>query len=604
MLLPQALTISHLHRQYANGETTVEFVVNALLDRIRNEAAQGVFIALATTEQALAAARSLGPRFNPQRPLWGVPCVVKDNIDVAGFATTAACSRATYHPTRSAHVVQKLIAAGAIVLGKANLDQFATGLVGTRSPYGIPNNPFNDKYISGGSSSGSAVAVARGYATFALGTDTAGSGRVPAGFNNIVGLKPSRGMLSNRGIVPACAHLDCVSVFALTVQDASLVANVMAGFDEEDPMSRSAALTWSATPGFRPGSARLGIPQPEQQDFAGDAQAKQHFARACDVAAQIGAEVVPLDFSPLFEAAQALYSGAWVAQRLQAAGPVLRQDPNALDPIVRGILEAAQCHDALAAFAADRQLQALRQKAAPILRQVDALLVPTSPTIFTQAQVANDPIGTNQTLGRYTNFVNLLDLCALAVPAGFRSDGLPSGVTLIANAGRDSLLSAIGQALHEKAGAGLGLNVAASIPAPAEIVFDAPQAGWSPLVVAGAHMRGLALNWQLTQRQAVFVSQVKTAPIYRLMALPGPGPSRPGIVRVLQGGASIAAELWAMPTEALGGFLNEVPSPLGLSKVQLDDGRQLCGFVAEAYAVSESQDITALGSWRAYLAQT
>ncbi|MDX2021020.1 MAG: allophanate hydrolase [Deltaproteobacteria bacterium] len=601
MLPIEALTIASLQAHYSAGSLTPEAVIDAIYERIAAEDVPGVFIELAPRAMVMAAARRLNAVSAARGPLWGVPFVVKDNIDALGFNTTAACPKFAYTPTQNATVVQKLLDAGALVLGKTNLDQFATGLVGTRSPYGTPANVFNDKYIAGGSSSGSAVAVTRGYASFALGTDTAGSGRVPAGFGNIVGLKPTKGMLSTKGVVPACASLDCVSVFALTVADATAVADVAKGFDPACPESLPSADSWRATAAFVPGHIRVGVPLPRQLSFLNDRLAEANFRAACDALVAQGADLLEIDIDPLLRAAELLYTGPWVAERLEASGALLRAQPQAFDLVVRGILAKASAIKATDVFVGQRRLASLRTQAAAIWTGVDVLVVPTTPTIFTREQIHADPVGLNAELGRYTNFVNLLNMCGLAVPTGFREDGLPAGVTLLAPAQRDSLLSGIGAHLHAACNQRLGASGPTQIGAAEPSPFVNTTSGWSPLFVMGAHMRGQPLVQQMLSRGAVFLATMHTAPVYKFLALPGGTVARPGLVRVNDNGVSVQGELWAMPIEHLGSFTAGVAAPLGIGKVELADGHLVTGFICEAASTINARDISPFGNWRAFI---
>jgi allophanate hydrolase len=451
--LPAALTIEALHTGYAAGLEPRE-VIAEVYRRIAAADDPGIFIALTPQADTLAAARALGP-FDPQaKPIWGVPFAIKDNIDLAGLPTTAGCPEFAYRPAASAPSVTRLVNAGAIPIGKTNLDQFATGLVGTRTPYKVPRNPFNPGTVPGGSSSGSAVAVSRGIVPFALGTDTAGSGRVPAGLNNIVGLKPTNGAISTRGVVPACRTLDCVSVFALTVGDAVTVYRAMAAFDPEDPYSRP--VTPRDRLVTRAAGLRVGVPDFASRIFGGDELARKAFDASVSDLAALGAPLAKTDLAPFFAAGELLYEGPWVAERYHAVGNFIEQCPDAVDPVVRQIILAAAELSAIDAFAGLYRLAELRRAAEAAWEAVDVLLVPTLPRPRRVVDVAADPIGSNSELGTYTNFVNLLDLCALAVPGRFRDDGLPSGITLIAPARYDDRIAAIGAALHEQGAVPLG----------------------------------------------------------------------------------------------------------------------------------------------------
>ncbi|HGM5453484.1 allophanate hydrolase [Serratia marcescens] len=527
-------------------------------------------------------------------PLFGVPFAIKDNIDVGGWPTSAACPAFTYQAAADATVVAHLRAAGAIALGKTNLDQFATGLVGTRSPYGAVVNSFDSRYVSGGSSSGSASVVARGLVPFALGTDTAGSGRVPAGFNNIVGLKPTKGRLSNRGVVPACRLNDTVSVFALTVADAAQVAELASGFDAADPYSRPDPHT---APADIPAAPRFAIPA--QLEFFGDAQAERAFHRALAQLQAGGATLEPLDFAPFRTLAEQLYYGPWVAERTVAIEQVLEASPQAIDPVVRGIVGNGLGYSACDAYKAEYLRAELARQIAQRLAPFDALVVPTAPTIRTLAEMAQEPVLFNSQFGTYTNFTNLADLSALALPGPLREDGLPAGITLIAPAWHDRALAAFGLRWQRQCALPLGAIGRALPPQPAPA--PAPSAGHVRLAVVGAHLSGMPLNVQLTQRDAVRVEQTVTAPCYRLYALADTEPPKPGLARVAQG-AAIRVELWDIPLARFGEFVAEIPSPLGIGTLLLADGRRVKGFICEAWALEGATDITEFGGWRDYLA--
>ena len=589
--------IAALHDSYAAGADP-SAVVDEAYARLAAADDPGIFITLVDRERARSAARAL-PAFDAHKsPLWGVPFAVKDNIDVAGLPTTAACPEFAYTPGKSAPVVVRLLAAGAILIGKTNLDQFAAGLVGVRTPYPVPRNAIDPTIVPGGSSSGSAVAVARAIVSFSLGTDTAGSGRIPAALNNIVGLKPSRGVLSAIGVVPACRSLDCVSVFATTTGDAWAVANVAAGYDADDPYSRHLSLGAMT----RPPVVRLGVPNKAGRIFD-SAVAEAAFDGALAAFPDFGAAPVAVDLAPFFAAAQRLYEGAWVAERYAAIRAFIEAKPGALFPVTRTIIEGSRRLSAADAFDDQYRLAGLAKTCAAVWQEIDVLVVPSMPDVCTLEQVAADPLVPNRRLGTYTNFVNLLDLCAISVPGPFRSDGRAAGVTLIAPAGRDGLLAALAAEIHAAAGVPVG---ATGRPLPArrrEAELPAPAAdAVVPLAVVGAHMSGMALNREISDRGGVFLRAEKTAPAYRLYALNGGPPERPGLVRVRDGGAAIAVEVWALPPAALGELMTGVPAPLAIGTVALADGTSVKGFVCEAAGAEGARDITAYGGWRKYVA--
>jgi allophanate hydrolase len=530
------------------------------------------------------------PSLRGRRALYGVLYAVKDNIDVAGLPTTAACPAFAYTPARSAAVVERLERAGAILVGKTNLDQFATGLVGTRSPYGIVPNAVDPSFIAGGSSSGSGVAVARGWVGFALGTDTAGSGRVPAALNGIVGLKPSRGLVSARGVVPACRSLDCVSVFARSIDDAVDVLDVLRGYDAEDPWSRPLALA----PDFAPAAFRFAVP--DRLEFFGDDVAEAAFADAVTLLESAGGRPVPVDFAPFLEAASLLYEGPWVAERVAAIRTFFDTQAAAMNEVVRGIIEGARKYDAARVFEGLTRLEALRHAVDPLWSDVDALVVPSVPRVYRIGEVLAEPLLTNRRLGYYTNFVNLLDLAALAVPTASRRDGLPNGITLIHRAGSDLLLAELGRRVEQ-----------ALAPDPAaagrHLAREPRRGDTVDVAVVGAHLSGQPLNAQLTTRGGRLVRTTRTSPRYRLYVLPGATPSKPGLVRDPHApGASIEVEVWRLPLSGFGGFVAQIPAPLGIGRVELEDGGWVQGFLCESWAVAGAEEISSLGGWRAWLA--
>jgi allophanate hydrolase len=596
----RSLALIDLAADYRERRTTPLEVFEALLERVAALRDHGVWISLVPCERVLEQARALGALDPASRPLYGVPFAIKDNIDLAGMSTTAGCPAYAYTPDESAYVVNRLIEAGAIPIGKTNLDQFATGLVGTRSPYGACQNSFDPDYISGGSSSGSAVAVALGLASFSLGTDTAGSGRIPAAFNNLIGLKPSRGRLSPRGVVPACRSLDTLSIFALSAEDAARVCRVAEGFDEAEPYSRPVP-PLAPSPSWSTGAFRFGVPRPEQLQFFGDGAYATLFAAAIARLESLGGAAVPIDFAPFIETGQLLYEGPWVAERYAVIETLLRGRPEAVWPTTRQIIENGAAISGVQTFRAQYRLQALRRESERLWQQVDVLLTPTAATIYRIAEVNADPLRLNSRLGFYTNFMNLLDLSGVAVPAGFTQTGLPFGITLCGQNWRDYELLALAARFQHAAAALQGATKTVLAPEPD---FD-----WSsgaegvPMAVCGAHLEGLALNHQLRERGAALLERTHTAAKYRFYALPGGPPFRPGLLRVAQGGVAIEVEVWSIPSAAVGSFIAGIPAPLGIGKVELADGRQVSGFLCEAHALDGgARDISHLGGWRAFLA--
>lgn len=604
-LLDAGLDLGTLARLYAGGTVTPADVVQAVLRRIgarrHGPGNDGIWISVAPQDALLAAARALEARraAGERLPLYGVPFGVKDNIDVAGFATTAACPAFSYQPGASATVVEKLVAAGALVIGKTNLDQFATGLVGVRSPYGVPGNAFDPGLVSGGSSSGSALAVALGQVSFTLGTDTAGSGRVPAAFNNVVGLKPSPGVLTTAGVVPACRSLDCVSVFAATCEDAAAVAELARGFHPSDPYSRPGADGVPFAPHAPRPAFRFGVLAPAQREFQGDVAMADAYSRAIERAVRDGGTAVEFDLSPFLEAGLMLYEGPFVAQRLEAAGRLLAEQPEALLAPIRAIMEGATTRKADATFAAEARLIMLRRQVAALWTAMDFLLLPTAPTIPSIEAVRREPLRLNSVLGRYTTFVNLLDLAAVAVPAGWRDDGLPAGVTLMGPWGSDALLAGYATRLHRAMATRVGATEL-PLPPPLLPLAAAPAPSLIPIAVVGAHLSGEPLNPQLTSAGGTLLRSCRTAAQYRLYALPGTVPPKPGLVRVPSGGVAIELEVWALPAAAFGTFVAAIPAPLGIGKLQLEDGDVVSGFLCETHALADAEDISSYGGWRAF----
>ncbi len=589
-----SLLIKNLQRQYREGRLTPLELVQRLSTRPEEKPCRNLWITRLELEQIMPYVRALERESVETKPLYGIPFVIKDNIDLAGIPTTAGCAEFAYVPTRSATVVQRLIDAGALPLGKTNLDQFATGLVGARSPYGPCRNSFDADFVAGGSSSGSAVAVALGLASFSLGTDTAGSGRVPAAFNNIVGLKPTLGRLSTCGVVPACRSLDTVSIFALTCGDAAAVLDAAAGFDAADAYSRD--LSDVSLPGNR-----CGVPRARDLQFFGDGDYAGLFDDTVRKLESLGYTAVEIDFTPFLEVARLLYEGPWLAERFAAVGDFLAAHPSAGLAVTRAIIEAGGRLSASAAFQGQYRLMQLKRACAALWPQMDFMLTPTAGTIYTVAAVEADPKQLNANLGYYTNYMNLLDLAGVAVPAGFRGDGLPFGVTLVGPQSSERALLQVAARLQRACSAELG---ATGTPLPAEEPAPAPAAlrtGYISVAVCGAHMQGLPLNHQLRERGAYFLGSTCTAPQYRLFALQGGPPQRPGLIHVGAGGVAIAVELWAIPEHRVGSLLAGIPAPLGLGTLELQDGVTSLGFICEGYAAQTAVDISDYGGWRAYL---
>jgi len=588
-MIKHDLNIISLRKRYLAGELHPLAVMQDILARIGDDPHR-VWIHRLSLAEIRDYVSALQDRDPATLPLYGIPFAVKDNIDLAGAPTTAGCPEFAYQPQRHATVVQRLIEAGAIPLGKTNLDQFATGLNGTRSPHGACRNAYDADYISGGSSSGSAVAVALGQASFSLGTDTAGSGRVPAAFNNLVGVKATRGWLSTCGVVPACRSLDCVSIFALGTADAGSVLSVAAGYDEQDAYSRQ-----MLPHGFDFGRAetfRFGVPRAEQLQFFGNQQAAALFQRSCDALHTIGGTAVEVDFAPFLDAARLLYEGPWVAERYVAIREFFDANAEHVNPVVREIIIGAKKFSAADAFSGMYQMEALRKKTASVWSRIDCLVTPTAGTIYRIDEMQADPIRLNANLGYYTNFMNLLDYAALAVPAGFQDDGLPFGITLAAPAHQDIPLLHLADRLLRDANECSARN-------------EALLGGRVRVAVCGAHLEGLPLNHQLTSRGAHLVARAQTSADYRLYALPGGPPYRPGMVRVsaAETGTAIEVEIWEMPAREFGSFVAGIPAPLGIGTITLASGEQVQGFVCEQYAVQDATDISRFGGWRAYLGQ-
>jgi allophanate hydrolase len=602
-----SLDLNTLRAGYRSGDLSPSGIIEELIGKIAAHDDPAIWIYRVPDHDLRAAAQALTDKAADDLPLYGIPFAVKDNIDVAGLPTTAACPDFSYIAKETAPAVQHLLDAGALLIGKTNLDQFATGLVGVRSPYGVPRNAVDPFCVPGGSSAGSAVAVSAGLVSFSLGTDTAGSGRIPAGFNNIVGVKPTKGLVSTRGVVPACRTLDCVSVFSLTTEDGSAVRDVMAEYDPGDAYSRRvpAPATRHSAPDLK--GLRFGVPTGAFLKFFGDDAYQAAFHLAVDDIKSLGASLVEIDFAPFAETASLLYDGPWVAERYLALRAFLEKLPDSFHPVTRTIVENGKTYDAADVYSATYRLADLARRAESVWNDIDTMLLPTAGSMYTVIEVEADPIQLNSNLGYYTNFVNLLDLAAVAVPTGLAANGRPFGITLVGPAFSDAWLGDLGGIIHRDAELTMG---ATGLPLPPPAVAstdDIPAiepAGDTVLIaVNGAHMSGLPLNGQLIELGGSFVREDQTAPYYRLYSLEGFSPIRPGMIRVSNpaDGSSIALEVWAIPTSSVGRLLMQIPAPLGLGTLELDSGDTVKGFVCEAAAAVSAKDITAHGGWRTYL---
>ena len=592
-------TLCELRRRYLNGDITPQQEIDRIFDLLLKESDQSIWVSFFQREQLYEFIRRLDKLDIEHSPLWGIPFAVKDNIDVAGLPTTAACPEYAYSPTKNATVVQKLIDAGAIPIGKTNMDQFATGLVGTRSPFGATKNSFDPSLISGGSSSGSAVSVAKGYVSFALGTDTAGSGRVPAAFNNIFGTKPTRGRLSTSGVVPACRSLDCVTFFTLTREDSQTLLTVASEFDETDPYSREVSIFQNSLPGE---SFRFAVPMEDQLIFFGNDQYQNLFNQAVETMEKAGGIKSSIDFTPFFTAAKLLYEGSWVAERYVAIEDFLQQNSENILPVIKNIIGNADQLSAVKAFKDQYNLQAIKKSTDSIFQDFDCLVTPTAPTIYSIEQVNKDPINLNSNLGTYTNYMNLLDYCGIAIPAGFTESGIPFGITLVAPAFHDEILQQIAHKyfvtmLQTKTfpkGA-----IGASMEAP--LFFDNNRDSHIDVAVCGAHLTDMPLNWQLIDRNATLKASTRTSSNYRMYALAGGPPYRPGLIRDENKGSQIDVEVWSVPTQHLGSFVAGIPAPLGIGKVELENKAWVSGFICEPIGLEGAKEITSFASWRNYI---
>ncbi len=590
------LRLDTLRAAYSSAKLSPRTLIAAVHEQATNLQAEfNLFIHLLTKDELEPYLAALDSKSPAELPLYGIPFAIKDNIDLAGIPTTAACPAFAYTPDTSATIVEQLIALGAIPLGKTNLDQFATGLNGTRSPYGECRNSVHPEYPSGGSSAGSSLAVALGLASFALGTDTAGSGRVPAALNNLIGLKASKGLISTAGVVPACRTLDCVTFFTATAAEASQLLALTAELDPRDEYSRANPL-WNDGSAFgQVKTFRFGVPK--QPEFLGCPESPALFAATIEHLKAIGGEPVEIDFAPFLEAARLLYEGPWVAERYSVAGALIEQQPDAVLPVIKAVLEKAPGTTAVQLFQAEYRLQQLKAVCDRIMAKVDCVLTPAYPRPVTLDELHAEPVKRNSDLGYYTNFMNMLDYAAVAVPAGVMQNGLPWGVTLFGRVFTDQYLLSLADMLQRQHGIALIGGQSITSPAPR----NAARSDRARVVVCGAHLDGLPLNWQLKQRGGRLFEATRSAAHYKLYALAGGPPFRPGMVRVADEGVALEVEIWEIPSSELGSFLTGIPAPLGLGKVQLADGSWETGFICEPYGLQGAVDISEYGGWRAYM---
>lgn len=593
-------SISGLRAAYSTGDQTPAGVMRGIREQSGQYDDHNIWIHLLNEAEQQPYLDALANKSLDDCPLWGIPFAIKDNIDLAGIPTTAACPEFAFTPSESARVVQQLIDAGAIPVGKTNLDQFATGLNGTRSPYGACGNSFDAAFVSGGSSAGSAVAVGLGLASFSLGTDTAGSGRVPACFNNLIGLKPSIGLLSATGMLPACRSLDCMTVFAYNTDDANTVLSVAEGYDPQDAYSREN--TYDNTGrhyGLRQGSLKVGLIPPSQLNFFGSGSYEKAYQQTLATLEENGFEFETFDYAPFAEAARLLYEGPWVAERYIATLPLIEENPDAIFPVVRDIIAPGGKPPATDLFLAEYRLNELKQQCLAELRKYDCLLTPTAGRHFTIEEMLEEPIRRNSELGYYTNFMNLLDFSALSVPTVISTDNMPFGITLVANHLNDRALLSIANRIQQTLPLTMG---ATGLTMPS--LSDSPVSATDRIdvLVCGAHLDGLPLNWQLRERGAELKTTTQTAPVYRMYALAGGPPFRPGLILDEDNGAAIDVEIWSMPSREFGSFVAGIPSPLGIGKVRVADGSIVSGFICEPCGIEGAEEITESGGWRAWLA--
>ncbi|QWW71451.1 allophanate hydrolase [Rhizobium sp. WYJ-E13] len=594
-----SLDLSTLSSAYAAGTLTPTRVINAIYDRIAARGEDHVWTYLVSRETALATAEALEAEGYDGRPLWGIPFSVKDCNDIVGLPTTNALKEGAYIATSSGQALDRIFDAGAILIGKTNMDQFGIGLVGMRTPYGACSSVFDDRFISGGSSSGSGVSVAAGLSSFSIANDAAGSGRVPAGFNNIVGIKPTPGLVSNACVSGGgCVKtIETLAIFSLTVEDGMSVLRLIAGYDPSYPFSRPEADAVPLIPAPAPPRFRFGVPADKALRFFGDTEAERLFGEAMARLTAMGGEKVEVDFAPFEETQRILYEGPWISERALSLDSVLEKHGESIHPVTRQILSKSTNFTAGDTFAAIHRIAELKRDTRALWNDIAVLLVPTTPTIYTKEEIAANPIQLNSNLGIYTNFVNLMGLCGIAVPNGFRRDGLPLGVTFLAPGFNEARAAGIAASFHRATGLKLG-KFDNPYPEPADASLPD---GYREIAVVGAHLSGMPLNHELTQRSGLFRRAARTSGDYRLFALNGTAPPKPGLVRDVSSGAPIDVEVWALPVADFGDFIDRIPAPLGVGKLSLEDGSLVTGFLCEAIAVKEQPDITAYGGWRRYV---
>ena len=593
MIDKQLFDMKSIHQSYKKG-TTPKDIVDEVYKRIEKIDDKGIFIYLAKKEEIYKQLESLGEMDLDQKPLWGIPFTVKDNIDVKDQPTTAACPAYEYHAKEDAFIVEVLKEAGAICIGKTNLDQFATGLVGLRTPYGTPKNAINKDIIPGGSSSGSAVAVSHQFFTFSLGTDTAGSGRIPAALNNIVGLKPSLGSLSKRGVVPACLTLDTVSIFTSNIDDAYNIYKIASKYDEKDPYSvKKPELTYKNLDDLT-----IAIPDSKSQIFFDDEIQKKSYLDTVDFIKEKGFKTIEIDMQPFFDVAELLYEGTWVAERYTVIEELMKKQSNDILEVTREVIQKAENFNACDTYRNIYKLNELKRKIKPILDMFDILCVPSMPKLTTLKDLEEEPIKANSRLGTYTNFVNLLDLSAIAFPTNKREDNFPGGVTIIGKAFKELLLAKFAKSIQKDMDLNYG-NTSNKITLDDDLTFGESY-DEIELAVVGAHMSGLALNKELLKLNSRLLYKSKTIPKYKLYKLAEGEPIRPGLIQD-EDGVCIEIEVWAIPTKNMGAFEKKIPKPLSIGTLELEGDKQVKGFLCEPIGLKGAIDISSYGGFRAFL---